>query len=107
MWGVLPPIISAATGGFDFSNYFSPLSSNVATDLLAEAKKQGAVLAWGNFLTVLITFVMIAWVLFIVVKATHQIIHAEPQAPPGQQEMLRRAAAMSCGRHVAAAQPQQ
>lgn len=57
--GVLPPIIGAATGGFDFSNYFSPLSSNVATDLLAEAKKQGAALAWGNFLTVLITFVMI------------------------------------------------
>jgi len=63
----LSPIIGAATGGFDFSNHFIRLSSNVSADSLAEAKKQGAVLAWGNFLTVLINFVIIAWVLFIVV----------------------------------------
>ena len=77
------------TGGFDFSNHFTPLSSNVTAGSLGEAKKQGAVLAWGNFLTVFINFVIIAWVLFIVVKAMNQIIHSEPQAPPlSKQEML-------------------
>jgi large conductance mechanosensitive channel len=86
---ILSPIIGAVTGGFDFSNHFIPLSSNVSSDSLAEAKKQGAVLAWGNFLTVVINFVIIAWVLFIVVKAMNQIIRSEPQAPPlSNQEML-------------------
>ena len=65
---ILSPIIGAVSGGFDFSNHFIPLSSNVTADSLAEAKKQGAVLAWGNFLTVFINFVIIAWVLFMVVK---------------------------------------
>jgi large conductance mechanosensitive channel len=86
---ILSPIIGAVTGGFDFSNHFIPLSSNVSSDSLAEAKKQGAVLAWGNFLTVVINFVIIAWVLFIVVKAMNQTIRSEPQAPPlSNQEML-------------------
>jgi len=69
--------------------HFLPLSSNVTPDSLAEAKKQGAVLAWGNFLTVLINFIIIAWVLFIVVKVMNQMIHSEPQAPRlSKQEML-------------------
>jgi large conductance mechanosensitive channel len=86
---ILSPIIGAVTGGFDFSNHFIPLSSNVSSDSLAEAKKQGAVLAWGNFLTVVINFVIIAWVLFSAVKAMNQIVHSEPQAPPlSKQEML-------------------
>src|SRR5262249_10590327 len=86
---LLSPIIGAATGGFDFSNHFIPLSSNVTADSLAEAKKQGAVLAWGNFLTRVINFMIIAWVLFIVVKVMNQIIHSEPQALPlTKQEML-------------------
>jgi large conductance mechanosensitive channel len=86
---ILSPIIGAVTGGFDFSNHFIPLSSNVSSDSLAEAKKQGAVLAWGNFLTVVINFVIVAWVLFIVVKAMNQIIRSEPPAPPlSKQEML-------------------
>ena len=61
----------------------------MSSDSLAEAKKQGAVLAWGNFLTVLINFIIIAWVLFIVVKVMNRIIHSEPQAPAlSNQEML-------------------
>jgi large conductance mechanosensitive channel len=86
---ILSPIIGAVAGGFDFTNYFIPLSSSITADSLAEAKKQGAVLAWGNFLTVLINFIIIAWVLFIVVKVMNQMIHSEPQAPPlSKQEML-------------------
>jgi large conductance mechanosensitive channel len=86
---ILSPIIGAVTGGFDFSNHFVPLSSHISADSLAEAKKQGAVLAWGNFLTVLINFIIVAWVLFIVVKVMNQMIRSEPQAPPlSKQEML-------------------
>src|SRR5258708_25029580 len=61
---ILSPIIGALTGGFDFSNYFISLSSKVTADSLVEAKKQGAVLAWGNFLTIAIHFIFFAWDLF-------------------------------------------
>src|SRR5215831_7693146 len=61
---VIMPLIGAATGGLDFSNHFVGLSPNVSATTLADARKQGAVLAWGNFLTLVINFVIIAWVLF-------------------------------------------
>jgi large conductance mechanosensitive channel len=67
------PIVGAVTGGLDFSNYFVPLSSQVTALSLAEAKKQGAVFAWGNFLTVVINFTIIAWILFLVVKAVNRV----------------------------------
>src|SRR6202048_5156571 len=53
---IIMPIIGAVTGGLDFSNYFLPLSSKVTADSLAEAKKQGAILAWGSFITIVINF---------------------------------------------------
>ena len=65
------PIIGAVTGGLDFSNYYLPLSGKVPGGMAyAEAKKQGAVLGWGNFVTIAINFMIIAWVLFLVVKAS-------------------------------------
>src|SRR6266576_6180186 len=70
---IFMPIVGAVTGGLDFGNYFAGLSSKVTADTLAEAKKQGAVLAWGNFLTVVINFIIVAWILFIVVKAMNRI----------------------------------
>ena len=86
---ILSPIIGAATGGFDFSNYFIPLSSKVTADSLVEGRKQGAVLAWGNFLTIVINFIIIAWILFIVVKLMNQLTNSEPKAPAStKQEML-------------------
>src|SRR2546430_13240595 len=88
---ILSPIIGAVAGGFDFTNYFIPLSSSITADSLAEAKKQGAVLAWGNFLTVLINFIIIAWVLFILVRLMNRLIRAEAAKPPGpskQEELL-------------------
>src|SRR5215207_2214166 len=55
------PIIGAVTGGLDFSNYYFPLSGKVPGGMAyAEAKKQGAVLGWGNFVTVAINFMIIA-----------------------------------------------
>ena len=87
---ILMPIIGAATGGLDFTNYFVPLSSKVTADSLAEAKKQGAVLAWGSFLTIVINFLIIAWVLFLVVKLVIRTMQSEaPKAPePSKQEQL-------------------
>jgi large conductance mechanosensitive channel len=68
------PMIGAVTGGLDFSNYYTPLSGRVPTGLAyAEAKKQGAVLGWGNFVTVAINFAIIAWVLFLVVKGINRL----------------------------------
>ena len=71
---IFMPIIGAVTGGLDFSNYFMPLSGKVpAAWLYAEAKKQGAVLGWGNFVTIAINFLIIAWVLFLVVKGINRM----------------------------------
>jgi large conductance mechanosensitive channel len=87
---IMSPIIGAVTGGFDFSNHFLPLSSKVTADSLVEAKKQGAVLAWGSFLTIVINFIIIAWVLFLVVKLMNQMMQSEaPKTPAStKQEIL-------------------
>jgi large conductance mechanosensitive channel len=83
---VIMPVIGAVTGGLDFSNYFVRLSSKVTADSLVEAKKQGAVLAWGNFLTIVINFLIIAFVLFLVIKAITRMqkreANKEAAAPP-------------------------
>jgi large conductance mechanosensitive channel len=87
---IFMPLIGAVTGGLDFSNYFIPLSSKVTADTLLEAKKQGAVLAWGNFLTLAINFVIVAFVLFIVIRLMNRLVRAEAEkAPaPNKQEQL-------------------
>ncbi len=74
---IFTPIIGAITGGLDFSNYFTPLSGSVTATALAEAKNQGAVLAWGNFITVAINFVIIAWILFLLVKGMNRLRRTE------------------------------
>jgi large conductance mechanosensitive channel len=84
------PLVGAITGGLDFSNYFLPLSSKVTAGTLVEAKKQGAVLAWGNFLTIVLNFLIVAWVLFVVVRFVNRLKPAEAkEAPaPTKQEVL-------------------
>jgi len=77
---IIMPIIGAVTGGLDFSNYFLPLSAKVTAGALADAKKQGAVLAWGSFLTITINFLIIAWVLFMCIKGINRL--KTPEAPP-------------------------
>ena len=89
---ILMPIIGAVTGGLDFSNHFVALSSKVTAPSLADAKKQGAVLAWGSFLTIVINFVIIAWVLFLTVKLMNRVVQPEapktPAALTKQEELL-------------------
>jgi large conductance mechanosensitive channel len=79
---IIMPLVGAVTGGIDFSNYFFPLSAKVTATTLAEAKKQGAVLAWGNFITLTINFIIIAFVLFLVIRAMSQLIKKEAEKPP-------------------------
>ena len=78
---VIMPIVGRVFGGFDFSNYFIPLAGQTATTL-AEAKKQGAVLAYGNFITVAINFVILALIIFLMIKQVNRLKRAEPAAPP-------------------------
>jgi large conductance mechanosensitive channel len=87
---IIMPLIGAVTGGLDFSNYFIPLSPKVTATTLVEAKKQGAVLAWGNFLTITINFLIIAFVLFLAIRALGKLIKKEAAkaAPPTVQEQL-------------------
>jgi len=87
---VIMPVIGAVTGGLDFSNYFTPLSAKVIATSLVEAKKQGAVLAWGNFLTITLNFIVIAFVLFLAIRALSRLIKKEADKAPAlsKQEQL-------------------
>ncbi|MGY3615808.1 large conductance mechanosensitive channel [Bradyrhizobium sp. USDA 10063] len=89
---VIMPVIGAITGGLDFSNYFTPLAKSVTATNLADAKKQGAVLAWGSFLTLTLNFLIVAFVLFIVIRLMNQLKRREEAAPappkPTRQEEL-------------------
>ena len=68
------PLVGALTGGgFDFSNYFLALSSNVTASSLAAAREQGAVFAYGNFITVLINFLILAWIIFLMIRGVNRI----------------------------------
>jgi len=78
---VIMPIIGAVTGGLDFSNYFTGLSNKVTATNLADAKKQGAVLAWGSFLTLTLNFIIIAFVLFMVIRAMNTLKRKDEAAP--------------------------
>jgi large conductance mechanosensitive channel len=79
---IIMPVIGAITGGLDFSNYFTPLSKAVTAGNLADAKKQGAVLAWGNFLTLTLNFTIIAFVLFTVIRLMNKLKRRDEAAPP-------------------------
>jgi large conductance mechanosensitive channel len=87
---IIMPMIGSITGGLDFSNYFLKLSSKVTADTLVEAKKQGAVLAYGSFLTVTLNFIIIAFVLFLVIRALGRLVakEAEKTPPLSKQEQL-------------------
>lgn len=94
---IVMPIVGAITGGgFDFSNYFLPLSSAVTAPSLAAAREQGAVFAYGNFITVLINFVILAFIIFLMVKAVNKMRLADekksadeaPAPPPADIQLL-------------------
>ncbi len=78
---IIMPIIGSF-GNADFSNYFVGLNKAVVATNLVEARKQGPVLAWGNFITFVINFIIIAFVLFLIVKAMNNMKKKEAALPP-------------------------
>ena len=89
---IIMPIIGMA-GSADFSNYFLPLSHNVTATNLADAQKQGPVLAWGSFATYVVNFLIVAAALFFMFKLINnlknRIAYETPkEVPPTRQEVL-------------------
>ncbi len=78
---LIMPVVSRIFGGLDFSNYYLPLKGQAMTLTLAEAKKAGAVLAYGNFFTIAINFIILAFIIFIMVKQINKLKKAEPPPP--------------------------
>ncbi|KXF78667.1 mechanosensitive ion channel protein MscL [Paramesorhizobium deserti] len=77
---IITPIIGLITGGIDFSNMFVQLSGQPQPTLNA-AREAGATIAYGNFLTLLINFLIIAWVLFMVIKLMNSLKRKQEEAP--------------------------
>ena len=78
---IIMPIIGIA-GKADFSNYFIPLSSAVTATNLQDARKQGGVFAYGDFITVVINFAIVAIALFVVIKGINTLNRKQPEAAP-------------------------
>lgn len=78
---LIMPIVGKIFGGLDFNNYFIPLAGQTATTL-AEAKKAGAVFAYGSFVTILLNFVILAFIIFLMVKQMNRLKREAPPAPP-------------------------
>lgn len=103
---VFMPVIGAITGGLDFSNYYLPLSSKVQAGLAyAEAKKQGAVLGYGQFVTVALNFVIVAFVLFLVIRAMNRLQSAEEKKPEPAAELPADVKLLGEIRDILAAKP--
>lgn len=90
---VIMPVVGKIFGGLDFSSYYLPLAGQAFGLPLAEAKKAGAVLAYGNFITVLVNFVILALIIFMMVRQINRLKREEPApapaAPPEEIQLLR------------------
>src|SRR5206468_2562988 len=93
------PIVGKVVGNVDFSNLYVPLSEKVSEAIrsspgtalaLADARKVGPVFAYGNFITILLNFIIVAFCIFLVVKGINTLKRREPAppAPPSNQEKL-------------------
>ncbi|MFO1267909.1 MAG: large conductance mechanosensitive channel protein MscL [Rubrivivax sp.] len=78
---LIMPIIGKIFGGLDFNNYFIPLAGQAATNL-ADAKKAGAVFAYGSFITIVLNFAILAFIIFLMVKQMNRLKREAPPAPP-------------------------
>ena len=79
---LIMPIVGKVLGGLDFNNYYVGLANQAAGLPLAEAKKVGAVFAYGSFITIALNFIILAFIIFMMVKQMNRMKRAEPPAPP-------------------------
>lgn len=91
---LIMPLVGKVVGDIDFSNLYLPLSDDVPTGLaLEEARKLGAVFAWGNFITVLLNFIILAFIIFMLIRAMNRLMRKKAAAPavppaPTKEEVL-------------------
>ena len=78
---LIMPLVGKIFGGLDFNNYFIALSGQTANTLV-EAKKAGAVLAYGSFLTILLNFAILAFIVFLMIKQMNRLEREAPPAAP-------------------------
>ena len=89
---LIMPLVSKAFGGLDFSNYYIGLAGQAAGLSLAEAKKLGAVFAYGSFITVALNFLLLAFIIFLMVRQMNRLMASSkpapsaPEAPPPTPE---------------------
>jgi len=90
---LIMPIVGRLFGGLDFSSYYIPLAGQTSGLALEEAKKAGAVFAYGNFITILVNFILLAFIIFMMVKQINRLKREEPapapEAPPEEVQLLR------------------
>jgi large conductance mechanosensitive channel len=79
---LIMPVVGLLTGGIDFSNKFVQLAGPEGATTLAKAKEAGATFAYGNFITILINFLILAFILLQLVKVSNRLKKAEPAPPP-------------------------
>ena len=86
---LIMPLVGKVFGGLDFSNYYIPLAGQTAANL-ADAKKAGAVFAYGNFITVALNFAILAFVIFVMVRQINKLRASAPPPPepPTSEEVL-------------------
>ena len=91
---LIMPLVGKVVGDIDFSNLYIPLSADVPAGLaLEEARKLGAVFAWGNFITVLLNFIILAFIIFMLIRAMNRLMRKKAAAPavppaPTKEEVL-------------------
>jgi len=92
---VIMPLVGKVIGGLDFANYYLPLNNQASNLTLVEAKKLGAVFAYGNFLTIVLNFLILAFIIFQMVRLVNiarkqdAAAPTEPPAPPEDILLLR------------------
>lgn len=94
---LIMPVVGKLIGGLDFSNYYIPLAGQASGMALEEAKKAGAVFAYGNFITILVNFAILAFIIFMMVKQINRLkkkeaaaeVAAPPAPPPEEVQLLR------------------
>lgn len=92
---IIMPLIGRLLGGLDFSNYYVPLNGQGTALALVEAKKAGAVLAYGSFFTILLNFILMAFIIFQMVRLLNKAKRNDaaeqptPTAPPEDVLLLR------------------
>jgi large conductance mechanosensitive channel len=79
---LIMPLVGKVVGGLDFSNYYVALAGQPAGLALADAKKLGAVFAWGNFVTVALNFAILAFIIFLMIRQINRLRRQPAPAAP-------------------------